>query len=219
MLTASSPVQAGVYYSKFAISSWSLSVKLIMSVPVVKHMTIFYPRTICRSLFLLSLLSAPAALPAAPPDVELVRLDGETRSMADYIGQDGKWTVINVWSPDCSACVRELPHLEAFRKKYRDKVNMLGLTIDFPSFAYGKMDVTRKFVERNPIHYPLFLADMDSVAEVIGNRLVAIPLIAIYHPNGEVLARWPGYVDTREIEEFMANHEEYSTDDPLSFDE
>lgn len=171
-----------------------------------------------RRFLLLCLLAMPMALHAAPPDVELVRLDGETRSMKDYIGQDGKWTVINVWSPTCTACVIELPHLEAFRKKHIDNVNMLGLTIDFPSFGYGRMDVTRTFVEKNPIHYPLFLADMDSVAKVIGNRLVAIPLIAIYHPNGEVLARWPGYVDTAEIEDFMANYEEYATDDPLSFD-
>jgi len=164
------------------------------------------------------LLFLPIALLAAPPDVELVRLDGETRPISDYIGQDGKWTVINVWSPTCTACVRELPHLEAFRKKHIDNVNMLGLTIDFPSFQYGKMELTRNFVAQNPIHYPLFLADMDSVAEIIGNRLVAIPLIAIYHPNGEILARWPGYVDTAEIEEFMTNHEEYVSDDPLSFD-
>lgn len=171
----------------------------------------------CSRLLLGCLLFMPLALPAAPPDVELVRLDGKTRSMADYIGQ-GKWTIVNVWSPTCDACVIELPHLEAFRKKHQENVDMIGLTIDFPSFGYGKMDVTRKFVEKNPIHYPLFLADMDSVAEIIGNRLVAIPLIAIYHPNGEVLARWPGYVDTAEIEEFMANYEEYATDDPLSFD-
>ena len=151
------------------------------------------------------------------PDVELVRLDGVTQSMSEYIGK-GKWVVLNVWSPTCSACVRELPALEVFRKKHADTVTMLALTIDFPSFEYGKMDITRNFVDRNPIHYPLFLADMDSVAEVIGNRLVAIPLIAIYHPNGKVLARWPGYVDIAEIEEFIENYEEYATDDELSFD-
>jgi hypothetical protein len=32
------------------------------------------------------------------------------------------------------------------------------------------------------------------------------------------LARWPGYVDTGEIEEFMQNYKDYIPDDELSVD-
>jgi Thiol-disulfide isomerase and thioredoxins len=149
------------------------------------------------------------------PQVELVRVDGVIQPMSDYIGR-GKWVVVNVWSPTCSACVKELPEIEAFRKKHIADVQLLGLTIDFPSFGYGRIGIINDFLRDTPIHYPLFLADIGLVSEIIGNRLVAIPLIAIFHPDGRVLARWPGYVDTGEIEEFMRNYEKYTPQDALS---
>lgn len=161
------------------------------------------------------LLSLPGTAHAAAPDTELIRIDGVTQTMSDYIGK-GKWVVINVWSPTCSACVKELPEIEAFRKKHTDDVQLLGLTIDFPSFGYGKIEIINEFLRKTPIHYPLFLADIESASEVIGNWLVAIPLMAIYHPDGRVLARWPGYVDINEIEDFIRNYEDYVTDDELT---
>jgi len=150
------------------------------------------------------------------PDVKLEHLDGDMRPVTDYVGQ-GNWAIINVWSPSCSACVAELPTIRKFRNLHPE-VDVIGVTIDFPSFGYGKRDVTLNFLEDSPLDYPIFLADMDLASEVIGNRLVAIPLIAIVNPEGEVLARWPGVIEIAEIEEFMANHDEYTTDDPLSFD-
>ncbi len=154
---------------------------------------------------------------ANAPDVRLMRVNGAEESMADYIGK-GKWVVINVWSPTCTACVKELPEIEAFRKKHIDDVQMLGLTIDFPSFGYGRIDIINEFLEKNPLNYPLFLADLELASEVIGNRLVAIPLMAIFHPDGRVLARWPGDINMNEIEEFMQNYSDYLPDDDLSVD-
>jgi thiol-disulfide isomerase/thioredoxin len=170
----------------------------------------------CLFLFLASLLLG-VAIPvhANPVNKELVRIDGVTQPMSDYIGK-GKWVLVNVWSPTCSACVKELPEIEEFRKKHADDVQLLGLTIDFPSFGYGRLDIINDFLTHTPIHYPLFLADIESASEVIGNWLVAIPLMAIYHPDGRVLARWPGYVDIDEIEEFINNHEDYVLDDELT---
>ena len=166
-------------------------------------------------LLIALLLCVSSSVSAKAPGTELVRIDGVTQPMSDYIGK-GKWVLINVWSPTCTACVKELPEIEAFRKKHADDVQLLGLTIDFPSFGYGRLDIINEFLQQTPIHYPLFLADIESASEVIGNWLVAIPLMAIYHPDGRVLARWPGYVDINEIEEFIQNYEDYLPDDELS---
>jgi thiol-disulfide isomerase/thioredoxin len=164
-------------------------------------------------IFLLALTAQGAVADA--PQVDLVRIDGVTQPMSDYIGK-GKWVVINVWSPTCPACVKELPTLEKFRARHRDDVIVLGITLDFPSFNYGKVDIIKDFMKSHPLDYPIFLADLDLTAAVIGNRLVAIPLIAIFHPDGRVLARWPGDIDIDEIEEFMRNYKEYAPDDELS---
>ena len=152
---------------------------------------------------------------AAPvPDIKLEHIDGDMRPVTDYVGQ-GRWTIINVWSPTCTACVVELPTLRKFRRKHPE-VDVIGVTIDFPSFGYGKREVTREFLEKSPLDYPIFLADMELASEVIGNRLVAIPLIAIVHPDGEILARWPGRISIPEIEEYMKNYENYQAEDALT---
>ena len=164
-------------------------------------------------IFLLALTAQDAV--AAAPQVDLVRIDGASQPMSDYIGR-GKWAVVNVWSPTCSACVKELPALEKFHAKHADDVMVLGITLDFPSFDYGRADIIKDFLQSHPLDYPIFLADLDLTAAVIGNRLVAIPLIAIFHPDGRVLARWPGYIDIDEIEEFMRNYKDYEPDDDLS---
>ena len=165
--------------------------------------------------FLLALTAHPAD--ATTPQVELMRIDGVSQPMSDYIGH-GKWVVINVWSPTCSACVKELPTLEKFRAQHADDTIVLGLTLDFPSFGYGKADIIKNFLQSHPLDYPIFLADLDLTAAVIGNRLVAIPLTAIFHPDGRVLARWPGYIDINEIEEFMRTYKDYVPNDNLSTD-
>ena len=125
------------------------------------------------SLFLISLLlGVTSPVHANPANKELVRIDGVKQPMSDYIGQ-GKWVLINVWSPTCTACVKELPEIEAFRKKHADDVQLLGLTIDFPSFGYGRLDIINDFLINTPIHYPLFLADIESASKVIG---MAMPI-------------------------------------------
>ncbi len=130
-----------------------------------------------------------------------------------YIGK-GRWVIINVWSPDCSACVTELPRIKEFIARNPD-IPVLGITLDFPSFGYGKLDVLRDFIAHTPLNYPLFLADIDMASQLIGMRLPAIPLIAIYHPNGEPVVRWPGVVEIAEIENYIADYTA-TPDDPLT---
>jgi thioredoxin-like negative regulator of GroEL len=45
-------------------------------------------------------------------------------------------------------------------------------------------------------------------------RLVGIPLVALFNPEGKPVARWPGEIEIDEIEKFIANFKE--DNDPLS---
>lgn len=167
-----------------------------------------------RQVFLsLLILSFTSPADAAAPDTELTRVNGKTQSMSEFIGQ-GQWVVVNVWSPSCDFCVRELPDLEKFRAN-NPNIPVLGVTVDFPSFGYGKIEVVKDFLKHHPLDYPLFLADMELASEVIGNRLVGIPLIAIFDPQGRVVARWPGTINAGEIEEFIDNNDEYLHEEEL----
>lgn len=151
------------------------------------------------------------AVRADVTDVHLEDLDGNRQPVSAYIGR-GEWVVVNVWSPTCQACVIELPKIRKFRREHPE-IPFLGVTIDFPSFGYGKRDVTKAFLKDHPLDYPLFLADMELASKLIGKRLVAIPLIAIFHPDGRAVARWPGKIKPGEIMEFINNYESYNVND------
>lgn len=151
----------------------------------------------------------------ANTQLELEDIEGNYQNMQQIIGQ-GQWTVVNVWSPSCSFCVDELPHMLSFAEKHKESINVLGVTLDFPTFNYGDIELTKKFVQTTPINYPLYFADHDLASELIGIHLVGIPLIAIFDPDGKAVARWPGTIEIEEIENFIANYKK--DNDPLSAD-
>ena len=160
---------------------------------------------------LILLLSLPAS--ANPPELRLVNISGAEEPLSKHIGK-GQWVVVNICSPTCSACVIELPRIKQFIAR-NPEIPMLGVTLDFPSFEYGKMDILRNFVKRTPLDYPLFLADSEQASKLIGRRLTGIPSIAIFHPDGSALVTWPGVVESDEIEKFITNYKK-EDDDPLS---
>lgn len=144
--------------------------------------------------------------------MRLVNIHGLEEPLNQHIGK-GRWVVVNIWSPTCSACVIELPQIKKFIAR-NPQIPMLGVTLDFPSFEYGKMDILQDFVKRTPLGYPLFLADIDLASQLIGRRLTGIPSISIFHPDGRALVTWPGVVEIGEIEKFIKNYKDNT--DPLS---
>ncbi len=165
-----------------------------------------------RTTLIIFILFISLPIKADVLDMHLVNVSGVEEPMSNYIG-NGQWVVINTWSPTCSACVLELPQIRTFIERNPD-VPMLGVTLDFPSFGYGKMDILQDFLKKEPLDYPLFLADVEQASEVIGRWLVGIPSMTIFHPDGRPLVTWPGVVEIDEIEKFIANYKE--EDDPLS---
>ena len=159
-----------------------------------------------RIFLLLILFLSPLTIGAAALDMKLVNIDGKEEPLSNHIG-NGQWVVANIWSPTCQACVIELPSIKKFIKR-NPQVPVIGITLDFPSFGYGKIDVLREFVEKTPLDYPLFLADIDQASQMIGRWLVGIPSIAIFHPDGRALVTWPGVVEIDEIESYIKNYEE-----------
>ena len=169
--------------------------------------------TIHNSLlfFTLSIVLACSEVQSLP---KLEDVDGNYHSMEHYIGQ-GKWVLVNVWSPTCTWCLRELPKIEAFNKQHKGSITTLGVTLDYPSFEYGKAEIVKAFLEMNPIDFPIFLADLDLTAQLIGKRLVGIPQTTLFHPDGRVVARWAGDIETSDLERFIEEFDELHRDDPF----
>lgn len=153
--------------------------------------------------------------PSAQADglkIYLEDLQGNYHSISEYIG-DGKWTLVNVWSPSCIQCVIEMPDLNKFHLEHRDiDATVLGITIDYPSFQYGKKDLTAAFIKKHSIDFPIFMGDQDIALKVSGKRLIAIPSTYFFHPEGQLVARWSGMVQKEELEEFIRQYEPETND-------
>ena len=78
----------------------------------------------------------------------LFNTDGIEQSMSDYIGRN-KWVLVNVWSPSCSFCVQELPKVSLFKRNNPD-VSIIAVTLDFPSFEYGRIEIIKAFLMKYP---------------------------------------------------------------------
>jgi len=159
-------------------------------------------------LFVIFLQSAQAEA----PDVKLEDLQGNHHNVSEYIGH-GKWTLVNIWSPTCIQCVVEMPDLNKFHLAHRRiDATVLGITIDYPSFKYGKKELAAAFIKKYDISFPILMGDQDLASEVSGKYLKAIPTTYFFHPNGQLVTRWPGIVKKEELEEFIRRYEPETND-------
>ena len=76
--------------------------------------------------------AARTPLPAA--DFQLRTLDGKRLRLSDY---RGKIVLINFWTTWCTACVGEMPALEALQKKHGGQLAILGVSLDYVPDSHG----------------------------------------------------------------------------------
>jgi thiol-disulfide isomerase/thioredoxin len=87
--------------------------------------------------------------PIAVPAVTMQTLDGQTLSSSDW---GGKVTLVNFWATWCPPCRAEIPDLVALQEKYRDQVQVIGISEDEEG-----PEVVKRFAEKYNINYPLVM--------------------------------------------------------------
>lgn len=130
-------------------------------------------------------------------EYSLTDLDGKVHSLSDY---RGKWVVVNHWATWCPPCLEELPELDQFHLRHKDK--------DAVVWGVNEEDISpeelRKFLQGNPVGYPVFQVPADSGSPL--GAVPAIPTTFLISPEGEVIARRLGGLKAKELEEFIARH-------------
>ncbi|MGN6722234.1 MAG: TlpA family protein disulfide reductase [Marmoricola sp.] len=104
--------------------------------------------------------------------------------------------VINVWAQYCGPCRAEMPHLEAFAKKYAGRVAVLG--VDYQDF---QPDVAIAFAKSVGATYPL-VADF---APVIHTNV--LPETILLDANGKIAYQQPiALTSEAELEQLVSQH-------------
>jgi cytochrome c biogenesis protein CcmG/thiol:disulfide interchange protein DsbE len=81
-------------------------------------------------------------------DFSVQTLDGQALSSSTW---RGKVTLINFWATWCPPCKAEIPDLIALQNKYRDQLQIIGISEDETA------DVVRRFVAEYKINYPVVM--------------------------------------------------------------
>ncbi len=127
--------------------------------------------------------TATATLNAPAPGLTLPVL-GNTSKKLSIAGTHGSYTVVNFWASTCSACVQEMPALEAAHQALGSSVAFLGVDVSDPTGAASA------FARKSGVTYPL-VADADGTAAGT-YRIPGLPFTAIIGPDGTLLVRHTG---------------------------
>lgn len=82
-------------------------------------------------------------------DFSLQKLDGGTITLSEFRGK--KPVVVDFWASWCPNCQRDMPNLNRFYEKYKDKVEVIGVNLQ------ERDSVVRDFIESKNIAFPIAL--------------------------------------------------------------
>jgi len=150
---------------------------------------------------------AAAAAAAEPPDAEQVTLrffrnpaaapafvardlDGREISTASL---RGKVVLINFWATWCPPCRAEIPDLVALQEKYRDQLQIIGISED-----EGGPEVVRRFVAAHQMNYPVVMSTPELERKFPG--IGALPTSFVLDRQARVVQKHVGMLTARTTE-------------------
>lgn len=120
-----------------------------------------------------------------PPALTFTSTQGRDFRFGDF---RGAWLVVNFWASWCAPCVKELPAIEALRKKFQNtNVQIIALSVDPKMDAEG---VAAFVAEKSLGDVALYLDSKGSIQESLS--LEALPVTLIVNPKGLIVYRIEG---------------------------
>jgi len=123
--------------------------------------------------------------PDAAPEFKLDALDGKPLSLATV---RGKVVLLNFWATWCGPCRAEIPDLIALQEKYRDQLQIIGLTVDDDDAS-----MVKQVVAEEHINYPVAMSSPEVRIQYGG--ISALPTLFVLDAQGRVVQKHEGLRD------------------------
>jgi len=123
--------------------------------------------------------------PDAAPAIDLQGLDGKPINLKE---EKGKVVLLNFWATWCGPCRDEVPDLIELQNRYKDKLQIIALTVDDDD-----ADEVRKFVEQAGINFRIGM----STPRIRGayGGIPALPSTFVIDQQGRVVQKHVGLND------------------------
>src|SRR5262249_41730406 len=128
--------------------------------------------------------------PAVAPDFEARDLDGRSISTASL---RGKVVLLNFWATWCPPCRAEIPDLVALQDKYRDQLQIIGISED-----EGGPEMVKRFVDAHHMNYPVVMASPDIEKKYPG--IGALPTSFVIDRQSRLVQKHVGMLTARTTE-------------------
>jgi thiol-disulfide isomerase/thioredoxin len=133
--------------------------------------------------------------PRPAPAFTVRDLDGREISPASL---RGKVVIVNFWATWCGPCRAEIPDLVALQEKYKDTLQVIGISED-----EAPVDVVRRFAADHKVNYPV--AMMTPEIEKLFPGISALPTSFILDRESRVVQKHVGMLTARTTE-YEARH-------------
>lgn len=120
--------------------------------------------------------------------------DVKTGLEIDQSAWRGKVVLLNFWATWCGPCRMEIPDLIKLQDQYRDKLVVVGLSID-----EGPADAVKAFAAAEKINYPVAIVD-DKFQNLFGG-IRSVPSTFVVGPDGTMVQRHIGLLNADKTEQ------------------
>ncbi|WP_316572379.1 redoxin domain-containing protein [Neobacillus sp. YIM B06451] len=130
------------------------------------------------------------------PDFELTLLSGEKVKLSDYQGQK---VILNFWATWCPPCKAEMPHMQNFYEKNKDK-GMTILAVNLTALDKGP-EAIDTFVKDYGLTFPIPLDEKNKIGTLY--EAITIPTSYIIGTDGRISKKYIGPMDEELMEKLL----------------
>ena len=123
------------------------------------------------------------------PDFTLEKLGGGTISLSEFKGK--KPVVVDFWASWCPNCRRDMPKLNGFYEKYKDKVEVIGVNLQ------EKESTIQNFINSRGISFPIAFDPRGEASRVFGIQYTNTHFLIDI--NGNLVRTIPGDIRESDI--------------------
>ncbi|WP_042346560.1 redoxin domain-containing protein [Bacillus massiliigorillae] len=131
------------------------------------------------------------------PDFTLNTLDGKAIKLSDLRGQK---VILNFWATWCPPCKAEMPHMQNFYEKNKDK-DVTLIAVNLTNQDKG-IETVHNFANDYKLTFPILLDEQGAVGSTY--QIMTIPTSLFIDEKGKIQQKVVGPMDEETIQKYLS---------------